>query len=109
MPVETIVSSDYAGAHARRQRYRPASVFPVLDRTPGRLGRRLASLAGGGHPVWVYLCGILISLASIACLSVVAGLVVTIVLLHVHGIAGDDESLVNFLARHRSSGLTDAS
>ncbi len=31
------------------------------------------------------------------------------VLLRVHGVAGDDESLVRFLARHRSSGLTDAS
>ena len=42
-------------------------------------------------------------------MSIVAGLVVTRVLLHVHGVAGDDESLVRFLARHRSGGLTDAS
>ena len=31
------------------------------------------------------------------------------VVLHVHGIAADDESFVGFLARHRSRGLTDAS
>ena len=46
---------------------------------------------------------------AIASLSIVAGLVVTHVLLRVHGVAGDDESFIRFLARHRSSGLTDAS
>ena len=110
MPVETIVTSDYSAAHARRHRHRrPATAFFVLDKEPGRLGRRLATLAGGRHAVLVYLCGILISFALIACLSIVAGLIVTRLLLHVHGLAGYDESLVAFLARHRSSGLTEAS
>jgi membrane-associated phospholipid phosphatase len=109
MPVETIVTSDYSAAHARHRHWQPRTAFPVLDKEPGRLGRRLATLAGGGHKVWVYLCGILISFALIACLSVVAGLIVTKLLLHVHGVAGDDESLVTFFARHRSSGLTEAS
>jgi undecaprenyl-diphosphatase len=110
MPVETILSSDYASDRTRVHRRRQATTaFPVLDTEPGGLGRRLAAHAGGRHPVWVYLCGILISFAVIACLSVVAGLVVTRVLLHVPGVAGDDERLVAFLARHRSSGLTDAS
>jgi undecaprenyl-diphosphatase len=83
--------------------------FPTLDKEPGRLGRSLEMLPGEGHPVWTYLCGILISFAVIAGLSIVAGLVVTGALLHVHGVAADDESVVRFLARHRSSGLTDAS
>jgi undecaprenyl-diphosphatase len=83
--------------------------FPVLDREPGRLGRRLASLPGEGHPVWTYVVGVLISFASIACLSILAGLLVTRVIIHVHGVPNDDEWLVSFLARHRSSGLTDAS
>lgn len=83
--------------------------FPVLDREPGRLGRWLSSLPGEGHPVWTYIVGVLISVASIACLSILAGLLVTRVLLHVHGVASDDEWLAGFLARHRSSGLTDAS
>src|SRR5690348_9206585 len=108
MPVETIVSSDHAAARARSQRARQATAFPVLDKTPGRLGRRLASLAGGRHPVWVYLCGIVISLVVVACLSLVTGLIVTRVLLHVPGVASDDASAVKFLARHRSSGLTEA-
>jgi undecaprenyl-diphosphatase len=34
---------------------------------------------------------------------------VTTALLHVHGVAGDDESLVRYLAHHRSTELTDAS
>ncbi len=61
--------------------------FPVLDREPGGLGRRLAALPGEGHPVWTYLCGIVLSLAAIAGLSILAGLLVTRVLLHVHGVA----------------------
>jgi membrane-associated phospholipid phosphatase len=109
MPLETLVSSDYSPASARHARGRPTLDVPALDKEPGRLGRRLATLPGEGHPVWTYICGILISFAVIAGLSIVAGLVVTRALLHVHGVAGDDESLVRFLARHRSSGLTDAS
>jgi membrane-associated phospholipid phosphatase len=109
MPLETLVTSDYSPADVRHARGRPSLEVPTLDKEPGRLGRRLATLPGQGHPVWTYLSGILISFAVIAGLSVVAGLVVTGALLHVHGVAGDDESLVRFLARHRSSGLTDAS
>lgn len=83
--------------------------FSVLDREPGVLGRRLAALPGKGHPVWTYLCGILLAVAAIAGLSIVAGLLVTRVVLHVHGVAHDDEGFVRFLARHRSTDLTDAS
>jgi len=83
--------------------------FPVLDREPGRLGRLLSSLMGDSHPAWTYVMGVLLSVASIACLSILAGLLVTRVLLHVHGVASDDDWLADFLARHRSTGLTDAS
>jgi membrane-associated phospholipid phosphatase len=109
MPLENLVTSDYSPVGVRRARGRPSLDAPTLDKEPGRLGRRLATLPGEGHPVWTYLCGILISFAVIAGLSIVAGVVVTRALLHVHGVARDDESLVRFLARHRSSGLTDAS
>ena len=83
--------------------------FPVLDREPGRVGRRLAALPGEGHPVLTYLCGVLLAFAAIAGLSILVGLLVTRVVLHVHGVAHDDEALISFLARHRSGGLTDAS
>jgi undecaprenyl-diphosphatase len=88
---------------------RTALDVPVLDQKPGRLGRRLAVLPGKDHPVWTYVLGILFAVVAIASLSIVAGLLVTRVLLHVHGVAADDERFIGFLAHHRSSGLTDAS
>jgi membrane-associated phospholipid phosphatase len=108
MSVETGTATDYAG-RARPERDDAFLAFPVLDKEPGRAGRRLAVLPGKGHPVWTYVCGILIAFALIACLSIVAGLVLTKVVLHAHGVANEDESLVRFLARHRSAELTDAS
>ena len=57
-----------------------------------------------GRTSWAFF-----SFAAIAGLSILAGLLVTRVLLHVHGVASDDKWLAGFLARHRSSGLTDAS
>jgi membrane-associated phospholipid phosphatase len=109
VPTETLTAPDYVPAHTDRERGPSLLDFPVLDKEPGPLGRRLASLPGDGHPVWTYICGIVIAVVAIATLSILAGLVVTRVLLHVHGVSGDDGSLVRLLARHRSSGLTDAS
>jgi len=94
---------------ARLGRDRSGLQVPVLDREPGPVGRRLSSLAGDGHPVWTYLCGIALAVAAIASLSILAGLLLTHVVLHIHGVAVDDERIVRFLARHRSRGLTDAS
>ena len=37
------------------------------------------------------------------------GLIVTRLVLHIHGAPHDDDAFVSFLARHRSAGLTDAS
>jgi undecaprenyl-diphosphatase len=107
MATETLTSP--AHTHSRARRTGSPLDFPVLDQEPGPLGRRLAALPGDGHPVWTYVCGILIAFAAIAAVSIVAGLVVTHVLLRIHGVPGDDERLVGFLARHRSSGLTEAS
>jgi membrane-associated phospholipid phosphatase len=108
MSAETI--TPVKSARARAETDRDATLaFPALDREPGRVGRRLATLPGAGHPVWTYLCGILIVFVVIASLSIAAGLLVTTVLLHIHGLAGQDESLVRYLANHRSNGLTDAS
>jgi undecaprenyl-diphosphatase len=107
MSVETRTSTDYVPARGRRDD--AVLDFPVLDKQPGPVGRRLAVLPGAGHPVWTYLCGILIAFAVIAGVSIVTGLIVTRVLLHIHGVANEDERLVSFLAHHRSTGLTDAS
>jgi membrane-associated phospholipid phosphatase len=103
-----ITSQARPGLPARTSRESILS-FPVLDREPGRVGRRLAALPGEGHPVWTYLCGVLLAFAAIAGLSILFGLLVTRVVLHIHGASHDDEALISFLARHRSGGLTDAS
>jgi membrane-associated phospholipid phosphatase len=108
MFVETVTPAEYSRARADAEADATLA-FPVLDREPGRVGRRLATMPGPGHPVWTYVCGILIASAVIASLSIAVGLLVTTALLHVHGVAGDDESLVRYLALHRSSELTDAS
>ena len=95
--------------HRDRDRKRSPLDFPVLDKKPGLFGRRLAVLPGDGHPIWTYVLGIVLALVLVASVSIVADFFVTRVLLHIHGVAADDESLVRFLARHRSVGLTDAS
>jgi membrane-associated phospholipid phosphatase len=108
MSVQSVTRVEYA--RAREEADRDATLaFPVLDQEPGRVGRRLATLPGAGHPVWTYVCGILIAFAVIASLSIAAGFLVTRALVHVHGVARADESLIRYLADHRSTGLTDAS
>jgi undecaprenyl-diphosphatase len=108
MSVETITRAKCWGAPADAERDATLA-FPMLDKEPGRVGRRLATMFGACHPVWTYVCGILIAFAVIASLSIAVGLLVTMALLHVHGVAGGDESLVRYLAHHRSSELTHAS
>jgi len=108
MSTESIKTPNYARARLRRDRGGSSLLsFPILDDEPSAVGRRLARLPGAGHPVWTYICGVLISFAFIAGLSIVLGLLLTHVVLRSHGIAADDESLVRTLARHRSAGLTE--
>lgn len=105
----SMTTPQYPAARTSADRSRSVLDFPVLDKQPGPVGRRLAELPREGHPVWTYVIGIAIAVAAIASLSIAAGLLVTDVLLHIRGVAGDDESFVRFLSRHRSHGLTDAS
>jgi membrane-associated phospholipid phosphatase len=116
MSVETITTRDSSTGRARifpggdrsNGRDRSSLEFPVLEKDPGPVGCRLTALPGR-HPVWTHVWGIVLVLGVIASLSIVAGLLVTRALLHVPGVPGADESLIGFLARHRSSGLTEAS
>jgi membrane-associated phospholipid phosphatase len=109
MSGDSVTTTDYSAARVRSAADRDSLLsFPVLDEEPGRAGRSAASL-GAGHPVWTYICGVLLSFVLVASLSVVIGLLITHVVLRAHGVAADDESFVGFLARHRSVGLTDAS
>ena len=101
---------DYSPVHARDRCRSGVLAFPVLDKEPGRSGAaslRIARRRPSGLDLPVRI--VLFAFVSIASLSIVVGLFVTHVLLRVHGVAGADESLVRFLADHRSSGLTDAS
>jgi membrane-associated phospholipid phosphatase len=101
MSAETVQTPNYSPA--RERGYDPTSLlsFPVLEARRRRAGR--------GHPFWIYVCGVLLSAFVIAALSIATGVLVTHVLLRAHGVAGDDERFVQFLARHRSRTLTDAS
>jgi membrane-associated phospholipid phosphatase len=81
---------------------------PVLDEEPNGVGRwHVARL--GCHPVRTFLVGVVLSLASVAGLSILLGLLVTRVIVRDGGIGSADESLVRVLSHHRSSGLTSAS
>ena len=81
---------------------------PVLQPRNGRV-ERLAVRVGAGHPVLVFLGAMLTGLALIAALSTVLGLLVTRVLLHVHGVAADDEHFIGWLAAHRTPFRSDLS
>lgn len=109
MSTETLPTKSYSAARRRADDETSQLSVPVLDAKPRRAGTRLAGLPVGGHPVWTYVCGVLVSFALIAALSIATGLLVTHVVLRAHGVAGDDEWLVQFLARHRSGTLTHAS
>jgi membrane-associated phospholipid phosphatase len=76
------------------------SFAPVLDAR----GRRAA-----GHPVRRFLTGVAVAYVVAAGLSILAGLLVTRLLITHNGIAHGDESFVTFLSHHRSRGLTEAS
>lgn len=110
MSAETVPTRNYSPARQRADDDRTSQFsFPVLDAKPRRAGRSLATLPGAGHPFWTYVCGVLLSVVVIAALSIITGLLIAHVVLRAHGVAGDDERLVRFLAGHRSGSLTDAS
>jgi membrane-associated phospholipid phosphatase len=109
MSAETVPTKNFSPARQRADDRTSQLSFPVLDARPRRAGRSLATLPGAGHPFWTYVCGVLLSFVVIAVLSIVTGLIITHVVLRTHGVAGDDERLVRFLAGHRSGSLTDAS
>jgi undecaprenyl-diphosphatase len=110
MPVETVVHRDERPAVGTLQDAHPLGcAAPVLDEEPRGAGLWLAAIVGHGHPLRTFLTGVALSFVSIATLSILLGLLVTRVIVRHGGIDGTDESLVRFLADHRSGGLTDAS
>jgi membrane-associated phospholipid phosphatase len=74
---------------------------PVLQPRHG-FAERVAARTGRGHPVLVFIAAMLGALALIATTSIVLGLLVTRVILHVGGVAGWDEHVNVWLAAHRT-------
>jgi undecaprenyl-diphosphatase len=74
---------------------------PVLQPRRG-LAERLGVRTGYGHPVVVFVAGMLASLAMISAVSIVLGLLVTRVILHIGGVAHWDEHVNVWLAAHRT-------
>jgi undecaprenyl-diphosphatase len=75
---------------------------PVLQPRQG-VAERLGVRAGAGHPVLVFLCGMLVALALVSTVSIALGFLVMRVILHVGGVAGWDEHVNVWLAAHRTS------
>ena len=75
--------------------------LPVLQPRQG-VAERLGVRAGRGHPVPVFLGGMLGALALISTVSIALGFLVTRVILHVAGVPGWDEHVNGWLAAHRT-------
>jgi membrane-associated phospholipid phosphatase len=90
---------DHARVHVRR--FSNDWTPPVLQPRRG-LAERLGARTGYGHPVVVFVAGMLASLALISTISIALGFLVTRVILHVGGVAGWDEHVNTWLAAHRT-------
>lgn len=82
---------------------------PVLRARSGGAAERFAGLLGRRHPAAVFFAALLAGFAVLAGLSLLLGLFVTDVLLHVGGVSGADESAIESIVRDRTPLLTDAS
>src|SRR4051795_10186732 len=82
---------------------------PMLEARAGGSAERFAGWIGTKHPVAVFFAALLIGFAVLAGLSLLLGLFVTDVLLHVGGVSRADESVVESIVPDRTPFLTDAS
>jgi undecaprenyl-diphosphatase len=91
------------GALAQRSR---DWTVAVLEPRSGGIVERLAVRLGAGHPVVVFLAGMLAGLVLIAGLSILLGFLVTHVVLHIDGASAADERVNEWLAAHRTGPRT---
>jgi len=82
---------------------------PVLRARSGGPAEKFAGRLGRRHPAAVFFAALLAGFAVLAGLSLLLGLFVTDVLLHVGGVSGADESAIESIVRDRTPLLTDAS
>lgn len=99
------MSTTLEGHGALTQRSRDWTV-PVLEPRSGGIVERLAVRLGAGHPVYVFLAGMLAGLVLIAGLSILLGFLVTHVVLHIDGVSAADERVNEWLAAHRTGSRT---
>jgi membrane-associated phospholipid phosphatase len=79
---------------------------PVLEPRGNGTAERVATRFGAGHPVLVFLAGMLAGLVLIAGLSILLGFLVTHVVLHIGGTSAADERVNDWLAAHRTASRT---
>jgi membrane-associated phospholipid phosphatase len=76
---------------------------PVLRPRVGiGIGERLGVRLGNGHPVLVFLAGMITALVLVSSLSIALGALVTRVILHIGGIAAADERVIVWLSARRT-------
>ena len=81
----------------------------VLEPQPGGSAERVARRIGATHPVRVFLVTVLAGYALLAALTISVGLMLTQLLVPVHGFEKWDNDVNRWLAEHRSAALTDGS
>ena len=82
---------------------------PVLEPQPGGPAERVARRIGATHPVRVFLVIAVAGYALLAALTISVGLLLTELLVPVHGFEKWDNDINRWLAEHRSPVLTDLS
>jgi undecaprenyl-diphosphatase len=87
---------------------RPRSLA-VLEPRPGGAAERLARRLGETSPVRVFLITAVVGYALLVGLTVAAGLLLTNLLVPVHGFEKGDNDVNRWLAEHRTPALTDLS
>jgi undecaprenyl-diphosphatase len=89
------------GAKSNLDRFTYDWTPPVLQPRGGAV-ERVAARVGRGHPARVFLAAMLTGLALVATLSILLGLLVTRLLLHIDALGRWDEHVVVWLAAHRT-------
>lgn len=81
----------------------------MLEAAPGGTAERLAHRLGGTHPVRAFLVTVLAGYALLVALTVATGLLLTSLLVPVHGFEMRDNDISRWLAERRTPALTDLS
>jgi membrane-associated phospholipid phosphatase len=109
MEANVAVADMGAGTDPAVEERSDEGAIPLFEPRPGGPAERFSSAVGDRHPVVAFLLAVVTGYLLLAAASIGLGLVVTDVLLRSGGVARIDERLPEWLAAHRTGGLTDAS